>query len=64
MPNELKPCPFCGGEARIIENKYNLNNILYGVCCFDGYYHSASVWYFNTIEEAIETWNRKANDEF
>ena len=30
---ELKPCPFCGGEARIYMNDSDLDNILYYCIC-------------------------------
>lgn len=61
MPNELKPCPFCGGIPRIIENKLNLNKILYGVYCVDEH-HEVSVGYFDSEEEATEAWNRRADN--
>ena len=53
---KVKPCPFCGGVPRIVENKINLKNILYGVYC-DGEHHQVSVGYFDTEEEAVEMWN-------
>jgi len=59
---ELKPCPFCGELPRIVENKMNLKEILYGVLCCDDEHHSVSVGYFYSIEEAAEAWNRRAND--
>ena len=31
--SELKPCPFCGGEARIYMNDSDLDNILYYCMC-------------------------------
>lgn len=30
MPNELKPCPFCGGEAKFIVKKAIEGNIFAG----------------------------------
>lgn len=53
---KIKPCPLCGGEPRIVENKINLKNILYGIYC-DDEHHQVSVGYFDTEEEAIEMWN-------
>ena len=58
---ELKPCPFCGEIPLLYESKQDLKNILYGVSCY-GEHHCASVGYFDTEEEAIEAWNRRAED--
>ena len=30
--NELKPCPFCGGKAKIIRSHVYLDNKYYAVC--------------------------------
>jgi Lar family restriction alleviation protein len=59
---ELLPCPFCGALPRIVENKMNMREILYGVLCCDSEHHTASVGYFYSIEAAIEAWNRRAGD--
>ena len=56
---ELKPCPFCGRDGRIIRVygyfvPYCTNEscILYKIdVCYD------------TKEKAIEAWNRRASDE-
>lgn len=61
--SELKPCPFCGGEAALVPTREttvrewfvtcdNLEcNVL--VCCTKRYYTEA---------EAIEAWNTRADD--
>ena len=54
---KLKPCPFCGGEAIV--------NLLLGKYCITctgcmGGIFPAS---WQTREEAIEAWNRRANDD-
>lgn len=54
---EIKPCPFCGRTPIIVENKLHLDHILYGVSCYYGEHHTASVGYFDSEEEAIEVWN-------
>jgi Lar family restriction alleviation protein len=59
---ELKRCPFCGNTPRIEFNKVNQKSILYGVLC-DDEHHTASVGYFESVDEAIENWNRRADDE-
>lgn len=55
---ELKPCPFCGGEAEIVEN-----DCFVDVCCKNlrcrGW---ASCLEYKTKKEAIEAWNRRAED--
>lgn len=59
MSEELKPCPFCGGEARIIAKPYEPK-----VCvgCDDdtclGF--SGLGWLYDSEKEAIEAWNRRA----
>lgn len=56
---ELKPCPFCGGEARIIAKPYEPK-----VCvgCDDdtclGF--SGLGWLYDSEKEATEAWNRRA----
>ena len=55
---ELKPCPFCGGEAEFIDNGYFCD-----VSCKDtdcrGYADSLTN---KTKKEAIKAWNRRIND--
>lgn len=62
MPNEeLKPCPFCGGEAVIwTMDEFDDGDFYYRAECRNcqagfGVNHE-------TKEEAIESWNRRADD--
>ena len=61
MTENLKPCPFCGGDATLRKNEYS-----------DGYYvtclsKTCSVLVVTcqrkTEEEAAEIWNRRANND-
>lgn len=60
---ELKPCPFCGGKARIIQSDPLLKGkkefFIYNVACLEC---SATVRKC-TEEEAVEAWNRRNKDE-
>ena len=54
---ELKPCPFCGGEAGIM--RYNhIKKVSFCFCTSC----KAKMPNMLTREEAIEAWNRRAED--
>ena len=57
MSKKLKPCPFCGSEATLYE--YRWWGISYGVECTKC---DAILEGYSTKEEAIEAWNRRANE--
>lgn len=52
---DLKPCPFCGGEAKIFKMA---SDQLKMVVCSDCMAQSGL---FLTDNEAIEAWNRRAD---
>lgn len=64
---ELKPCPFCGGEASLYCDRYNKYFCGCEKCCF--YYgieiedgcelHDGWIAIYHTIDEAVEAWNRR-----
>jgi Lar family restriction alleviation protein len=55
---ELKPCPFCGGEAAVIDN-----GCFVDVSCKNFHCRGwADSLMFKSKEEAIEAWNRRAVD--
>lgn len=58
MPNELKPCPFCGGKANI-DYGNGIYEIFYVFC------EKCKTRNPNrlTREEAIKLWNRRTTDE-
>lgn len=54
--DELRPCPFCGGEAKLVMVFPSRYCAVYCKGCL------AETTYFKTKELAIEAWNRMAND--
>lgn len=56
--DELKPCPFCGGMPQTVVDDETEEKI--GVKCFScgGCIDSEK----DTLDEAIEAWNRRASD--
>lgn len=60
MSEELKPCPFCGGEAKKQEVKTTiLSDTYWGIKCTKC--NCGTVGYLN-YNYAIKAWNRRAND--
>lgn len=55
----LKPCPFCGGEARTIEYEYVGVSNTYGVKCKCG---AQGFQFYEDIGKAIEAWNRRVDN--
>lgn len=54
---ELKPCPFCGENPCV--------QVIWGNLCrvfCDAADHSAETCWHDSKEEAIEAWNRRAED--
>lgn len=68
MPNELKPCPFCGSKADIDDVYIGQQNPEYTPFCTNpkclafylGYQDNGL---YKTKAKAIAAWNRRANDE-
>lgn len=60
MSNKLKPCPFCGGEARLYNDGVHG---FFHMCMISG---DAMVKiesrFFEPDEEAIKVWNRRVTD--
>lgn len=59
MDEELKKCPFCGGNTRL-----ERINVPYAVGCDNsnclGWYYKN--WHFKERRDAIESWNKRANN--
>ena len=61
---ELKPCPFCGGEAEIVPHRFynerhgRFETQNYGVECSSC--HTSGWLWWETEQRAIEAWNRRA----
>ena len=61
--NDLKPCPFCKADAEVNEMGRGLFKIVARhdeKCCF---YNLAWIIGYESEEEAIEAWNRRASNE-
>lgn len=70
MPNELKPCPFCGSRylsmskgASWIDKKYQgrIRAIVCGDCgAFGGVFNTLALSNEVAEKRAVESWNRRA----
>lgn len=58
MSEELKPCPFCGGEAATKSTIYGYGERYEAYCtkCYIG------LDLFESEEDAIKAWNKRATD--
>ena len=65
MPNELKPCPFCGGEAKLYNQKvvggYDYSYVQCKKCHIQTACYDISTDYCSS-EMATEDWNRRADN--
>lgn len=55
---ELKPCPFCGGEATLYTHSGQFNDGMFSVGCDDC--HISTDTYL-APRRAIELWNRRVD---
>ena len=59
---ELKPCPFCGGEAvyeeMMVRKGYECN--VHCNSCLASMHSITFDWQFEATEEAITAWNKRA----
>lgn len=56
---ELKPCPFCGGEANIVEASLAAKVVCIG-CGAETGYHYGLAFGSDCMKNAIEHWNKRA----
>lgn len=59
---ELKPCPFCGESVSIEQGWTESWSVFYSFNCDNCGMHCEQNEHM-TKEEAIEAWNRRANNE-
>lgn len=73
MSEELKPCPFCGGEAKIKAANKNYGFTIWcqcecgartvGYCPYTDNEDSSLESIESCKNSAVEVWNRRANNE-
>ncbi len=66
-PERLKPCPFCGSSAVVIDDWPTTfgGRVLYGAGCANQSclaYTGYGTMLFDTADEAITRWNRRMSE--
>lgn len=63
MPNELRECPFCGQIPEIFGREYSDGRSAFHVACNNLECDvDCRTMAFDTEEDAIEKWNRRADN--
>ena len=62
MSAELRPCPFCGSKAHVVEIQSGSVVTDYSISCDDIWHCIAGVplQYYKTEGQAIRAWNKRA----
>ena len=60
--SELKPCPFCGGEAILLED-WKDGNFIVGCANNDYIVRLSGIPSFDNAEQAVKAWNTRAYEE-
>ena len=61
--DDLKPCPFCGGEAEVTdEDSYGFSDGDWFVCCTECHTYLGFDSQYETPQEAIEAWNARVDE--
>jgi len=58
--DELKPCPFCGGEGCIQRHEFVGYTDTFGIVCLDCGCETRQ--FYDTKKDVIKLWNRRADD--
>lgn len=64
--DELRHCPFCGGEAEVVHHKFFSEHLKawktesYGVKCKNC--HTSGYQFWGTEKQAIKAWNRRVDN--
>ena len=65
MTDKLKPCPFCGGQAKLfntrVQGGYDYSYVQCLKCSIHTAKYDVSVNYCSS-EKATEAWNRRADN--
>lgn len=56
---KLKPCPFCGGEAKMHPTSSAAHGVYWARCIECGVETRASY----ILDDAVKAWNRRADNE-
>ena len=60
---ELKPCPFCGGEARRVTVRHPSGHLQYAICCInEKCFVCPTTAAYKTKGADARAWNRRAGD--
>lgn len=62
MKYELKPCPFCGGEAKLRKDEYRLGCHVECTVCGTRAKHILKDLEYCAIDRAVEVWNKRADE--